>query len=126
MPNRTNRQHWIPPSPQSLNGWGQAVSGQIMALLRQVDHLYDWELNRIYHQLGRIEDDMHAIRVQLATTKTEPKSSLMSVIKDFLVANAWQIGLAIFALGAAVGKTGKFPDPVGLLLGAIRGMIGQP
>ena len=128
-----NQHEWMPQSPQSMNGWGQAVSYQLFAIRRELDHLYErlkdyvpggTVVNRAYmdREIDRLYEELYRIQDKLKTS--EPKASLMTVIKDFLIANAWQIGLAVFALGASIGKTGQFPNPLELLIGAIKGMSG--
>jgi hypothetical protein len=132
-----NQLEWMPPPPTSANGWGQAVSYQLFALRRELDQIHDRLRDyvpgatvvseaHLRREIDRIYQEIDWVRSQMAQQSTAiPKQSLMSIIRDFLVANAWQIGLAIFALGAAIGKTGKFPDPVGLLLGAVKGIAGS-
>jgi hypothetical protein len=98
---------WTPTPPQSLNGWGQMVQGQ---LARHGDHLkyHDHRFQTVERALWELH---RMVRQSSKPGSSEKPNWTADLIKD----HWWQIATALFFLGAAYGKTGRIPDPISII-----------
>ena len=93
---------WTTPiAPQSLNGWGQWVQGQIG---RTHDRL-DYHDHRLRTQERALWELHRMVRQSSKVGSSEKKNWLVDLIKE----NWWKVSGALFFLGVAYGKTGKLP-----------------